>query len=139
MVSDEQVAALRAGATGNAETFDLLTGSSRFNDGLEFATLIAAAYVCAARWRFATGWSNSDVIRLVGRLRARDQGEQRDINAGIAERMLISALSGEPMHDRRDSVDHGYAQAAVLTELLSDLDTPQLDALLDKARQIADQ
>jgi hypothetical protein len=139
MVTDRQASALRAAVTGDAATFDLLGGSSGLDYGPEFAVLSAAAFTCAARRRFAAGWSKGDVIRLVGRLRARDHGEYSDVSADVAERMIISALSGKPMDDQHEAADKGYAQATVLTELVRELDTWQLDALLEEARDLAEQ
>jgi hypothetical protein len=139
MVTDSQTTALRAAVTGDTATFDLLGGSSGQDYGPEFAALSAAAFICATRRRFAAGWSKSDVIRFVGRLRARNHGECSDVSADAAEKMIISALSGEPMHGEHEAADQGYAQAAILTGLAADLDTCELDALLDEARRMADQ
>lgn len=137
MVTDAQVAALRAVLTGETRTFDLMGGASGLDYGEEFAVLIAAAFIAAARRQFGPGWSRSNVIRFVGQLRARDQGEYADVSAGAAEQMLISALEGKPLQRQFDEFAKGYAQAAVLTELVSALDEKQLDALLEDARQEA--
>jgi hypothetical protein len=138
MVTERQAFALRAAVTGHAMTFDLLGGSSGLDYGPEFAVLSAAAFTCAARRRIAAGWSKGDVIRFVGRLRARDHGECSDVSADVAEKMIISALSGKPMHGEHEARDKGYAQAAVLTELVRGFDTRQLDTLIDEARDLAE-
>ena len=138
MVTDAQVAALRAALTGETHTFDLMGGASGLDYGEEFAVLIAVAFIAAARRHFGSGWSRSNVIHFVGQLRARDQGEYADVSAGDAEQMLISALEGKPLQRQFDEFAKGYAQAAVLTELVSDLDEEQVDLLLQDARQEAD-
>jgi hypothetical protein len=129
---------LRAALTGDVTTFDLLGSASALDQGHEFAVLSAAAFTCAAQRRFSTDWSKSAVIRFVGRLRARDQGDLSDVNADIAEKLLLGALGGEPLRNACDSGDQGYAQAAVLTELVADLDTGRLDSLLCEAREVAE-
>jgi hypothetical protein len=138
MVSDEQVSALHAALTGDATTFDQLIGASALDHGQGFAVLISAAFICAAQRRFTACWSKSAVIRFVGQLRARDQGDLSDVNADVAEKLLIRALGGEPLRDIRDSGDQGYAQAAVLAELVADLDMRRLGSLLCEAREVAE-
>ncbi len=64
------------------------------------------------------------MIRFVGQLRARNQGEQSDVVTGVAEQMLYSALRGEPMRGQFGEFDKGYAQFALLAELVSDLGVP---------------
>lgn len=52
--------------------------------------------------------------------------------------MLYSALRGEPMRGQFGEFDKGYAQFALLAELVSDLDARQIDAFLEEARERAD-
>ena len=42
------------------------------------------------------------------------------------------------MRDGEEAADQGYAQAAILTGLVAELDTWQLDALLEEARDMAE-
>jgi hypothetical protein len=104
----------------------------------EYTTSIRGKTLAAARRRFPPGWSNADVIRFVGQLRARNQGEQSDVDSGVAEQMLYSALRGEPMGGQFGEFAKGYAQFVLLAELVSDLDARQIDAFLEEARERAD-
>jgi hypothetical protein len=137
-VTDAQVTALRAVLTGDGETFDRVGGESGQDYGEEIGILTATAFATAARYQFPSQWSMPDLIRFVGRVRARDQGEYADISASAAEQMLRAALSDEPMHGEFDEVAYAYAQAVLLAELVSDLDAQQLDAFLAEARVQAD-
>jgi hypothetical protein len=139
MITDSQITALRAALAGDADTLDRLGSGYGWEYGGEFAALAAKAFVAAAQRRFPPGWSTADVIRFVGRLRARNQGEQADVDAGAAEQMLLSAITGKPMRGEFSDLDKGYAQFALLAELVSDLDEGALHALLEDARDQADQ
>jgi hypothetical protein len=138
-IVNAEVAALRAALSGDSETFDRLAGTSGWDHGDEFGIMLATAFVAAARHRFPGQWSVADLVRFVGRIRARHQGEQADINASAAEQMLLAALTNqpEPLRGNFDQIAKGYAQAAILAELVSDLDGQQLDAFLDEARMQA--
>jgi hypothetical protein len=138
MIADVQMAALRAALTGDAETLDRLGSRYGWDYGGEFAALTANAFVAAARRRFPPGWSAADVTRFVGHLRARKQAENSDVDAGAAEQMLVSSLSGQPMRGQFGDLDTGYAQFALLSELVRDLSEWQLRTLLDEARAQAD-
>jgi hypothetical protein len=135
-VADAEVAALRAALSGDSETFDRLADASDRDYGDGFGILMATAFVAAARHRFPGEWSVSDLITFVGRARAHDQGERADINASAAEQMLLTALTNQlvPMRGKFDQIAKGYTQAAILAELVSDLDGQQLDAFLTEAR-----
>lgn len=139
MVTDAQVAALRAALTGDGGTFDCLGGASGSDYGDEFAALTATAFVYAARKRFGQGWSRSDVIRFVGKLRATDDGTYSDLNAEVAELMLFSALRQQPMPAGHDELAKGYAQIAVLAALVDDLDAQALEKFLSEMRAQTDQ
>jgi len=109
MITDVQMAALRAALTGDAEALDRLGSRYGWDYGGEFAALTAKAFVAAARRHFPSDWSSADVIRFVGRLRARKQGKKADVDAGAAEHMLVSSLSGLPMRGQFSDLDTGYA------------------------------
>jgi hypothetical protein len=135
-VADADVAALRAALSGDSDTFDQVAGMSSLENGGQLGILMATAFVAAARNRFPRQWSVPDLIRFVGQVRTHHQGEYADINASAAEQMLLAALTNqpEPMYGEFDQIAMGYAQAAILAELVGDLDGQQLDALLDEAR-----
>lgn len=139
MVTDTQVAALRAVLTGDDDTFDHLSMDPDITTGNGFSALTAAAFVAAARRRFPGDWSASDVIRFVGQVRARSDGQQADVNAAAAEHLLLSALRGTPANGTFAEETKGYAQVALLTDLVSDIEHQQLDVFLNYARTQADQ
>lgn len=129
------MAVLRAALSGDDRAVDMLSGISGLGPEQELSILTAMMFINAARRRFAPTWSGSDVIRFVGQVGGRDHGEYSDIDAEAAEQMLISALSDKPLRGQFDEFAKGYAQAALLKELTSELDSDQLDALLEEARE----
>jgi hypothetical protein len=137
-VTDDQVSALRAVVTGDAAALDRLGGESRHNYGEEFPVLMAVAFIAAARRHFSVSWSSSDLIKFVGRLRARDDGEYADIDASAAEQLLFAALRDVPMRREFDEIAKAYAQFTILAELVSELDHEQLETFLADAREQAD-
>ena len=137
-VTPAQFAALRAALTGDEETFERLTAAADFLNGEGFPVLVATAFVAAARQRFPPGWSRGDVVRFVGHLRARDGGAHEDLSATAAEQMLLSTLRGEPMGGQFDDFMKGYAQFALLAELVRDLNEQELSTFLAAAREQAD-
>jgi hypothetical protein len=138
-ISGAQLAALRAALAGDGHAFEGLVGESAIGFDEKFAVLTASAFVVAVRRRFREKWSIGDVIGFVGTLRARNEAEHADVDAGAAEHVLISALTGQPMRGEFGDLDKGYAQFALLAELVSDLDEGELRALLEEARDRADQ
>lgn len=129
-VSLAQVTALRAALVGDEEVFERLIASPGAADGQEFPTLVATAFVAAARRRFPPGWSGGDVVRFVGHLRAHGMGSHEDLSAAAAEQMLLSSLRGQPMGGQFDDFMSGYAQFALLTELVRDLSEQELSTFL---------
>jgi hypothetical protein len=137
-ITPVQVAALRAALTGDEEAFEHLSAGPGVADGREFPILMASAFVAAARERFPPGWSGGDVVRFVGHLRARSEGALEDLSATAAEQMLPSILRGEPMGGQFDDFMKGYAQFALLAELVRDLSEQELSTFLAEAREQAD-
>lgn len=137
-ITPVQVAALRAALAGEEEAFDRLSAGAGVADGQELPVLVAAAFVAAAQRRFPPGWSGSDVVQFVGHLRARDEGAREDLSATAAEQMLLSTLRGEPMSGQFDDFMKGYAQFALLAELVRDLSEQELSTFLAEAREQAD-
>jgi hypothetical protein len=136
-VTSVHVAALRAALAGDGESFERLSASLGAEDQ-ELPVLMATAFVAAAQWRFPLGWSGGDVVRFVGQLRARGEGAHEGLSATAAEQMLLSVLRGQPMDDQFDEVTKGYAQAALLAELVRDLNEQELGTFLAEARAYAD-
>ena len=137
-VTPAQVAALRSALSGNEDAFNRLSSDPDVADSEGFPILMAAAFVAAAQRRFPPGWSGGDVVRFVGHLRARGEGAYEDLSATAAEQMLLSTLRGEPMGGQFDDVMKGYAQFALLAELVRDLSEHELSTFLAAAREQAD-
>jgi hypothetical protein len=138
MITDSHLAMLSAVLAGDVDAFDHLERAFDLDRNQELPAFVAHAFVAAARRRFPPGWSNADVIRFVGQLRARNQGEQSEVDSGVAEQMLYSALRGEPMGGHFGEFAKGYAQFVLLAELVSGLDARQIDTFLEEARERAD-
>ena len=137
-VTPAQAATLRAALVGDDDAFERLSAGPGLADGREFPILMATAFTAAAQRRFPPGWSGGDVVRFVGHLRARGEGAYEDLNATAAEQMLLSTLRGEPMGGQFDDVMKGYAQFALLAELVRDLSEQELSTFLAAARERAD-
>jgi hypothetical protein len=137
-VTPAQAATLWAALTSDEETFERLAAAEDFLNGGGFPILVAAAFVAAVQRRFPPGWSGGDVVRFVGRLRARNEGAYEDLSATAAEQMLLSVLRGEPMGGQFDDFMKGYAQFALLAELVRDLSEQDLSTFLAGAREQAD-
>jgi hypothetical protein len=137
-ISGAQVAALRAALAGDGDTFEYHANQFAMTCDAGFGLLTASAFIVAAKRRFAAGWSIGDVIKFVGTLRARNEAERADVLAGAAEQMLLGALRGRPMHSEAGELEEGYAQLALLAELVCDLDEQGLDVLLNEARDQAE-
>jgi hypothetical protein len=137
-VTPAQFAALRAALTGDEETFERLAAAADFLNGKGFPILVATAFVTAAQQRFPPGWSSGDIVRFVGRIRARNGGAREDLSATTAEQMLLSVLSEEPMAAEFDENAKGIAQVALLTELVGDFNEQDLSMFLAEVREQAD-
>ena len=137
-VTPAQAATLRAALVGDDDAFERLSAGPGLADGQEFPILVATAFTAAAQRRFPPGWSGGNVVRFVGHLRARDEGAYEDLSATAAEQMLLSTLRGEPMGGQFDDVMKGYAQFALLAELVRDLSEQELSTFLAAAREQAD-
>jgi hypothetical protein len=138
-VTPAHVAALRALLTGEDETFERLAVAPDFRDGEGFPILVVNAFYAAAQRRFRAGeWSASDVVRFVGNLRARTEGQLENLSATAAEQMLIRALSGAPLAGEFDETTRAVAQMALLIALVSELNHQELDTFLAGARARAD-
>jgi hypothetical protein len=134
-VTPAQVAALRAALDGDEEAFTRLNSDPEVTSGQGLPVLMTTAFVTAARRRFPPGWSGGDVVRFIGRLRARDQGAGENLSATVAERVL---LNGQPAGDQFDEFSKSLAQFVVLAELVRDLSGQELSTFLAEAREEAD-
>ncbi len=140
MVTDKQMAILRAALVGDDETSERLGGESDQDYGDALGVLMATAFMLAARRRFPGEWSSADVIRFVGQVRAGYDDEDDSVDPGAAEQLLLAALRDTPMPAGIDEETKAHAQFVLLSSMAGgeDLDGQKLDALLAEARQMAD-
>ncbi|MGH3249137.1 MAG: hypothetical protein ACRDOI_23435 [Trebonia sp.] len=137
-VTPAQAATLRAALVGDDDAFNLLSTDPDVANSEGLPTLTAAAFVAATQRHFHPGWSAGDVVQFVARLRARNAAACEDLSATAAEQMLLSVLRGEPMGAQFDDFMKGYAQFALLTELVRDFSEQELSTFLANARMQAD-
>jgi hypothetical protein len=137
-VTPAQVAALRAALDGDEEAFIRLNADPEVATGQGLPVLMSIAFIKAARRHFPPGWSGGDVVRLVGRLRARNQGAGENLSATAAEQVLLSALNGKPAGGQVDELTKSLAQFVLLAELVRDLSEKELSIFLAEAREQAD-
>jgi len=137
-ITGAQMATLRALLTGDDAAFRRLSMQPDVIHGDGFPVLVATALVGAAHRRFRVGWSDGDVIRFIGKVRGAGEGTHAGVSAAVAEQVLLSALRGEPVSRELDEDAEGYAQVAILAELVSDLDTRKLNQFLAETREQAD-
>jgi len=137
-VSRHHVAALQAALAGDADSFDRLDHELGLSEGREFATLLATAFVIAARLRFAGGWSTADVIRFVSPARIRDSN-RATVSPTLAEQLILSALRDAPLSVPADEIATACTEFTLMRRLVTDLDDERLSLLLVQAQDSANQ
>lgn len=140
MVSDQQVAALRAALALDAararEWRARLIGSGDLEG---FSELVYAAFVLAVRRYFGVRWGRADVVRYVGSVRARGPAGD-DIDPVIAEALVMRALGADvALHASVEAKVE--VQTILLGALVADLklDSANLTLFAAEARELADQ
>jgi len=133
MITQRDVAALQAILSRDIAAYDRLGGDSLLSPDTGLPVLIAHAFTTAAHQHFRQGWSDADVIRFVGQVRADNGAELSDIDTDTAEQMLVSVLRGIPAGGGADEAK-GYAQLALLAALVKGLNDGELGQLLLDAR-----
>jgi hypothetical protein len=143
-VTDQYVAALRAMLTGDGE-YDQLSAELQARDGARSGDVISAltgiALFTAARRRFPDGWTNADVVRLVGQVRARFADETGDIDPRTAEGTLRGALGDAAAAENLDKGAMAVAVPALLSVLLDQQGisgAAAIEAFLADVRPLAD-
>jgi hypothetical protein len=140
-VTGLEMAMLRAHIAGEDEEAQRLFGQqlAASGDAGGLAVLVTAAFVIAARRKFAAGWSRAAVIRYVGRVRALLSERPGLLDPRAAEDELSSALGGQA------STGHEAGAVALARLFLLDsliarlgLDDEGIDDLLGEARGSAD-
>lgn len=144
IVTDEYVAALRASLTGDG-TYEQHSAQLQARDGEHsgdvFSALTGMALFTAARRRFPDGYTNGDVIRLVGQVRARFAEPSDDIDPLVAEGTLRGALGDAAAAENLDTAAMTIAIPALLVVLLEQEGIsggPELDGFLADVRPLAD-
>ncbi|HEY3956085.1 MAG TPA: hypothetical protein VGM53_22170 [Streptosporangiaceae bacterium] len=139
-VTDEQVAWLRTYLAGESEVaqqlYDQLTGAA---DAAGLGALVYAAFVIAARQKFASGWARADLIKFIAQTR-QSLGVRPDVfDPLVAENQLARAL-GEQSPDSPDVKANARAQLVLLNALVvnADLEDEAVFSLLIRARKMAD-
>ena len=137
-VTTAQAAALRAALDGNEEAFSRFSSDPEVANGQGLPVLMTTAFVAAVQLRFLPGWSDGDVVRFVGRLRARNGGAGENLSATAAEQILLRVLRGKSMGSQFDEFTTSFVQFALLAELLNDLSEQEISTFLAEAREQAD-
>jgi hypothetical protein len=121
-ITGEYVAELRSCLTGEGDYIRLME-SLQARDGVErsalaFFALTWMSLQCAARRRFPDGYTDADVVRLVGQARAKLGGEGYEIDPLAAEAALRAALGNTAATAHTEEPKVGIALFPVLFELL---------------------
>ena len=140
-VTGLEMAMLRAHIAGEDEEAQRLFGQQLAASGEAngLAVLVTAAFVIAARRKFAAGWNRAAVIRYVGRVRALLSERPGLLDPKVAEDELASALAGQaPAAHEVGAV--ALARLFLLDALIASLhlNDEAIDDLLGEARESAD-
>jgi hypothetical protein len=141
MVTDEQMAGLRAFlAEDEAEWDRLFEGTEPVDADEGFALIVAAAFVTAARRRWGGAAPRAGIVGVVARMRSRDSEIADRIDPRDAERLLQAVLEDPAAARDLDPRAKG-AQVPLLRQLVDELefDDADLDEFLAQARSLADQ
>ena len=140
-VTGLEMAMLRAHIAGQDEEAQRLFGQqlAASGDVGGLAVLVTAAFVIAARRKFAAGWNRAAVIRYVGRVRSLLSERPGLLDPKVTEDELASALAGQaPAAHEVGAV--ALARLFLLDTLIASLhlDDEAIDDLLGEARESAD-
>jgi hypothetical protein len=138
-VTGQQVATLRAALTfDQAHVQAWRTRVHESGDLAGFSELLHAAFLLAARRRFAPAWTRAGVVRYVGSIRA-SAPPGDDIDPVTAEALILRALGADqPLHAGLEA--KVAVQAILLGALIADfgLGADELEEFLVQARSLAD-
>ena len=139
-VTDEQMVWLRAYLSGDLEEARRVNAQATAPGAAAgLGALVHAAFVLAARRKFAPRWTRAEVIQFVARVRGLLSEGPDVLDPAVAEQELRSA-HGEKLTSRTDVRSRGRAQFILLNALVQslDLDDAEVAGLLDQARGLAD-
>lgn len=139
-ITDEQVAALRAYLTGDAESYSRIFERLDHADRLDFVTLMSAAFFEAVERRFVDDASTAEVVAFVGNLRARSDSLANSIDPSVAERLIRDVYTDEGVDDVSDEAK-GRLHALLVAGLIADAryDDATLNEFLESARKLAEE
>lgn len=133
-VSDQHIAFLRSYLRGDEEA--ATRSWERIESRAGLAALVHAAFVIAARQKFAPSWTRAAVIRYVANIRAQLSERPDILDPRAAEHELRLAL-GDKTTAAYSPASVAAAQLIMLSALLVslDLDEVAVDDLLRQARE----
>jgi len=143
-VTSEYVAALRTCLLGEGDFMDLTDGLQARDGGDRsariFSALAGAALCRAARRRFPGGYTDGDVVRLVGQARARLGKEGYEIDPLAAEGTLRGVLGDTAATAHLEGLAMGTAFFPLLFELLDQdgIAADQMDDFLTEVVPMAE-
>jgi hypothetical protein len=140
VVSDQQVATLRAQLAGNAaEHVRLLRQLDGQDDGLGYSALVNAAFFEAVDHRFGRDSTPADVIGYVADVRSRFDEAAEAVDPQAGERLIRKVLVGGSTDDI-DGRTSSRVKLFLLAALMADqgLDDAGLDEFMASARKLAD-
>lgn len=138
-ISSEHVMALRAYLALEADRAERLNKElveSGRVDG--YGELVYAAFVVAARRRFSSAWTVSDIVRFVSTVRKQLLDDQIEIDPKVAETLIRRAM-GDNVAGELDQEAKARTQLFLLSTMIidEDLDDIQLDKFMSQARSVA--
>jgi hypothetical protein len=139
VVTDEQLAALRAFLTDDQQEYDRLTERlDQTSAWAGYSALLGSAFFDAVHRRFAPTWVAADVIRFVAGVRARGIEDPNQLDPQHAERLIRTALGDGSVDDLDDEIKS--AQIILLPALIDEErpDAAGLEEILAQARTRAD-
>lgn len=139
-VTDEQMVWLRAYLAGDLEEARRVNAQATAPGAAAgLGALVHAAFVLAARRKFAPRWTRAEVIQFVARVRGLLSERSDVLDPAVAERELRSA-QGEKLTSPTDVRSRGRVQFILLNALVQslDLDDAEVAGLLGQARGLAD-
>jgi hypothetical protein len=141
-VTGLEITMLRAHVAGEDEEAQRAFGQQLATTGdlSGLAVLVHAAFVIAARRKFAAGWNRAAVIRYVGRVRALLSERPGLLDPRVAEDEVASALAGQAPAAHEAGAAAAAARLFLLDALIASLalDDEAIDDLLWEARHSAD-
>ncbi len=140
-VSDEHVAALRTLLAGDFDEHDRALDILQQRGNWEpYNTLIQAAFFEAVDRRFGKGYTVAEIVQFVADARSRFDQSGSDVDARVAERLILAA-QGEGLIPDLDTNTVVGTEVLLLGAMMTDerLDSAGLDEFMQEARDLADE